>query len=154
MKTYLLNVLTMIIIIALLPSNAFAVEMTVDVNADKVQHGDEIKVSGTASGIDNVTIKIVSPNQTVFYLDVLPVKEGTFSTSIGIPNDKQLVPNGTYTIIAGTNSLQDQEEYLVVNKKNEEKGKDKVAADQEKNADTKGTILQIFMNSLTNMFKW
>ncbi|WP_162341889.1 S-layer homology domain-containing protein [Paenibacillus paridis] len=64
---------------------------------DKVQ-GNSVTVEGTTS-FDEILIKIIRPNNTVFYYDVvLPDISGNYTTTITLPSNADV---GTYTVVVG-----------------------------------------------------
>ena len=71
--------------------------ITLDSISDK-KPGDSVVISGTTT-FDETTIKVIAPNTTVLYLDV--VKGTPFTTTFNLPSDAK---EGTYTVIAGRDS--------------------------------------------------
>ncbi|WP_409343012.1 S-layer homology domain-containing protein [Paenibacillus sp. MBLB4367] len=59
--------------------------------------GDTVKLSGT-SPFNEVVVKIVRPDGTVLYIDVVKAEKGAFADAITLPADAM---PGPYTVIAG-----------------------------------------------------
>lgn len=102
MKKYIAALL--VLLFALSPISVFAADaFTLTLSAKEVRRGGTLTLSGTVpeqSG-GNVIVKIVSPVQTVLYVDVLPAVDGTYSAKVGIPANQDLAPLGSYTVVAG-----------------------------------------------------
>ncbi|WP_018751124.1 S-layer homology domain-containing protein [Paenibacillus sanguinis] len=102
MKKYIAGLL--VLLFALSPISVFAADaFTLTLNANEVRWGGTLTLSGTVpeqSG-GNVNVKIVSPAQTVLYVDVLSAVDGMYSATVGIPDNQDLAPLGRYTVIAG-----------------------------------------------------
>ncbi|MCM3781347.1 S-layer homology domain-containing protein [Neobacillus mesonae] len=99
--TYLL-----VFLFVLAPVSSFAAgALTLNVSVKEVKRGGEITISGKVpAGSGDVVIKIVTPIQTVMYIDVLPPLEEEYSTKIEIPTNEDLAPSGIYTVTAGSGS--------------------------------------------------
>jgi len=97
------GILTLIIFITtLVPLNALA-EETVNVEqiSDKMP-GDKVVIKGTTN-LDEVTIKILRPNGTIMYVNVIKGTEnGDFEDVITLPGD---APVGRYTVIVGKGNI-------------------------------------------------
>jgi len=82
-----------------LPLNAMAESTNITLKdvSNKVQ-GNSLTVEGTTS-FEEILIKILRPNSTVFYYDVvIPDATGKYSASITLPGNADV---GQYTIVAG-----------------------------------------------------
>lgn len=94
----------LVLLFALSPISVFAADaFTLTLNAKEVRRGGTLALSGTVpeqSG-GNVIVKIISPLETVLYVDVLPAVDGTYSAKVGIPANQDLAPLGSYTVVAG-----------------------------------------------------
>lgn len=75
-----------------------AAKYTLELNADKLQRGERLTLSGTAEG--DVNVKIVSPDKTTFYLDVIESAGGSFKKTITIPQEADFAPYGVYHLAA------------------------------------------------------
>ncbi|WP_179281230.1 S-layer homology domain-containing protein [Paenibacillus sp. XY044] len=104
MKKYLAAVLVVLFLLS--PVSAFAASsLTLSLSVEEVRRGGDIKLSGTASSDRNdVVVKIVSPKQAVFYIDAITPVQGAYSAVVAVPQDADLAPSGTYTVIAGVGS--------------------------------------------------
>lgn len=102
MKKYIAALL--VLLFALSPISVFAADaFTLTLSAKEVRRGGTLALSGTVpeqSG-GNVIVKIISPLETVLYVDVLPAVDGTYSAKVGIPANQDLAPLGSYTVVAG-----------------------------------------------------
>ncbi len=101
---------------ALMPVSAFAaVSFELGISAKEVLRGGTITMSGTTPAeTGEVTVKIVSPARTVFYIDEIAVNEGRYETSVTIPADADLAPYGAYEVIAGFGGAVDSGTFSVV----------------------------------------
>ncbi|MDP4097010.1 S-layer homology domain-containing protein [Paenibacillus sp. P96] len=91
-----------------------AAAFTLELSATEVRRGGGIAISGTApAGMQDVVLKIVSPNQTVFYVDVITAAEGSYSVNVAIPTSEELAPLGTYTVVAGSGGVQASKTFAV-----------------------------------------
>lgn len=102
---------------ALGPASVFAADtFTLSLSAKEVRRGGELTLSGTVPGETggNVTVKIVSPAQTVLYVDVIPAVSGSYSAKVGIPAGEDLAPLGRYTVVAGSGSETQTDTFSVV----------------------------------------
>ncbi|WP_045175584.1 S-layer homology domain-containing protein [Anaerocellum danielii] len=90
-----------LIFILMLTPIAFSGQDSVIINyiADK-KPGDEVTVSGV-SNFNEVVIKILRPNQTVLYLNIVKVLDGEFNDKMKLPADAQ---EGIYTVVVGQGS--------------------------------------------------
>ncbi|GIO64245.1 hypothetical protein J43TS9_58190 [Paenibacillus cineris] len=103
-KKYLAAVLVMLFLFSSVSAYA-AASLTLSLSAVEVRRGGEITLSGTAGSDHNdVVVKIVSPKQTVFYIDAVTPVQGAYSAVVAVPQDADLAPLGTYTVIAGVGS--------------------------------------------------
>ncbi len=114
MKKLLAAMLVLVFVLA--PVSAFAaISFALNLSAKEVKRGGEITISGTAPSDENdVAIKIVTPNQTVFYIDSLSPANGLFQATVSIPTDEDLAPFGDYKVIAGVGSSADSKTFSVV----------------------------------------
>ncbi|SDX06053.1 S-layer homology domain-containing protein [Paenibacillus sp. CF384] len=104
MKTYLAAILALFFILS--PVSVYAAaSFVLNVSAKEVLRGDEITLSGTSS--KDVVVKIVRPNESVFYMDVIEPVSGNYSMTITIPESEDSAPWGTYKVVAssGSNTL-------------------------------------------------
>jgi hypothetical protein len=102
---------------ALGPASVFAADtFTLSLSAKEVRRGGELTLSGTVPGETggNVTVKIVSPAQTVLYVDAIPAVSGSYSATVGIPAGEDLAPLGRYTVVAGSGSETKTDTFSVV----------------------------------------
>lgn len=102
---------------ALGPASVFAADtFTLSLSAKEVRRGSELTLSGTVPGETggNVTVKIVSPAQTVLYVDAIPAVSGSYSATVGIPAGEDLAPLGRYTVVAGNGSETKTDTFSVV----------------------------------------
>ncbi|MFM9279804.1 S-layer homology domain-containing protein [Paenibacillus jiagnxiensis] len=91
-------------------ATAFALELS----ANEVRRGGAITISGTVpEGSHDVVLKIVSPNQTVFYVDVISATGGSYGVNVAIPTSEELAPFGTYTVVAGSGGVQASKTFSV-----------------------------------------
>ncbi|WP_407272772.1 LPXTG cell wall anchor domain-containing protein [Radiobacillus sp. PE A8.2] len=93
-------------IIIQFPVVAFADSVTLNISKSEAQQGEEIQISGTANGVEEIVIKIVSPTDSVFYLDVLPVINGKYDTTVGLPTSAGTAIFGDYLIVVGNDTMQ------------------------------------------------
>src|SRR5690554_203717 len=103
------------LVFVLLPISIYAantIDLRLSVNG--VVHGGEITLSGHNESNEDVVVKIVRPNQTVFYVDVLSTDSGSFSTKVSIPTDEIIAPYGVYTVVVGHGSVQERRTFSVV----------------------------------------
>ncbi|XID90519.1 S-layer homology domain-containing protein [Paenibacillaceae bacterium WGS1546] len=118
MKKTIGAVLALMIAVSLFlpPETGYAAEpLTLNLSAKQVQRGGDLTLTGTAAAeVKEVVVKIVSPNDTVFYLDVIAPVEGRYSLKAAIPNDETVAPNGVYTVIAGGGGASGRSTFTVV----------------------------------------
>ncbi|NLY43024.1 MAG: S-layer homology domain-containing protein [Clostridiaceae bacterium] len=102
MKKRTLSVLIIItLFIALFPFNVLASQaIQLDDIPDK-QPGDVLTISGTTT-LKEVTLTIFRPDKSVLYVQTLKGPE--FSKTITLSEDKNIVPEGTYTVQVGIGS--------------------------------------------------
>lgn len=86
------------------PAAVFAAEpFSLHLSGKEAERGGSITLSGKTPGLsDKVVVKVVSPVQTVFYIDVLTASGGAYSQRLSIPASTVLAPSGTYTVVAGS----------------------------------------------------
>ncbi|MGO4107879.1 S-layer homology domain-containing protein [Paenibacillus sp. YAF4_2] len=113
MKKVLAALLALFIVI--LPATGYAAaSFALNVSAKEVLRGDEITFSGTASG--DVTLKIIRPNKTLFYMDVIESSNGSYSTTITIPDTEDFAPWGVYNVAASSGTSTASKTFSVVEK--------------------------------------
>ncbi|MFC5650383.1 S-layer homology domain-containing protein [Paenibacillus solisilvae] len=113
MKKVLAAMLVLLFVLSPVSSYA-AASFALDLSAQEVLRGDEITLSGTAS--NDVVVKIVRPNDTVFYLDVIEPANGIFSATITIPDTEDFAPYGVYKTVASSGSATLNKSFNVVDK--------------------------------------
>lgn len=124
------KMITVLLALALVmvPTTVWAADadtVALELSASQVQRGGEIELNGTVSGsVKDVVVKIVSPVGTVFHLDVLTAEEGTYTASIGIPEEASLSPYGVYTVLAGHDTAQATARFSVVSSQGGQPGDD------------------------------
>ncbi len=88
--------------------NVFANE-TVQLNSiSNKLPGDDVTITGTTNR--EVTVKVIRPNHTVLYVDVL--KDKAFQYTFKLPSDSML---GEYTVIVGDNAITVKRTFIVQN---------------------------------------
>lgn len=103
-------VLVILLLTMIVPSNVFA-DGTVKLDAISNKYpGDSVTISGTTS-FDEITVKVIRPNNTVLYVNVL--KGGNFTDVFTLPVDS---PVGTYKVVAGKDKNVDIKEFKVSKK--------------------------------------
>lgn len=125
MKKYFTAILLCLLLLPPISSHAAGASLILNLSAKEVLRGGEITLSGTVAKSDSedeVVIKIVSPKQTVFYLDVLPVSDGSYSATVAIPGKEELAPFGDYTVVAGSGAAKEVKTFAVVRSISEEPG--------------------------------
>ncbi|MED4957132.1 S-layer homology domain-containing protein [Paenibacillus macerans] len=105
MKKYVAAILALLFVLT--PVSVYAAaSFTLELSVKEVLRGGEITLSGTvADETDDVVVKMVSPNQTVLYIDVISAQNGAYSQTVAIPETEDLAPSGVYTVIAGNGGL-------------------------------------------------
>ncbi len=99
MKKRLLCVITIIALVTVLFPLNISAGSSVTLNAIPSRYrGDSVTISGTA-GLDEITVKVLRPNNTVLYVNVL--EGGSFYDTFTLPADTAF---GAYTVIAGKGS--------------------------------------------------
>ncbi|MBW4084480.1 S-layer homology domain-containing protein [Paenibacillus sp. S150] len=116
MKKYLAALLVFLFVLS--PASVFAADsFTLSLSAKEVLRGEDIVLSGTASeGISNIVIKMVRPDQTVLYMDVLFPSAGSYSARVTLPAAEDAAPYGVYTVIAGSGTVKQTGTFSVVGK--------------------------------------
>ncbi|WP_168120186.1 S-layer homology domain-containing protein [Paenibacillus sp. HB172176] len=113
-KRYIAMLLVVMFVLSPLKSYA-AAAFALELSAEEVLRGGELTIHGTTSNtVDDVVVKIVSPEGAVFYVDTLLPVEGGYSVTVGIPADENLAPYGSYTVIAGAGSEKATKSFRVV----------------------------------------
>ncbi|GIO14070.1 hypothetical protein J19TS2_36250 [Cohnella xylanilytica] len=113
-KRYVAAILALLF--ALAPVSVYAASsFALGLSAKEVLRGGAITLSGTAaSDEDEVSVKIIRPNQTTFYMDVIVPTGGTYSKSVSIPTDADLAPYGEYKVVAGSGAETKTQSFSVV----------------------------------------
>ncbi|NBD25667.1 S-layer homology domain-containing protein [Paenibacillus glycinis] len=104
MKKVLAAMLALLFVLAPVSGYA-AASFALEMSADKLQRGEQLTLSGTAEG--DVNVKIVRPDKTTFYLDVIESANGKFTKTVTIPEEADFAPYGVYHLAAsnGTTTL-------------------------------------------------
>ena len=85
--------------VLLLSAQSILASETVSLNNISSKHpSDAVTISGSSTW-DEVTVKVMRPNQSILYINVLTGEN--FSDTFTLPADTQL---GTYTVVAGQGS--------------------------------------------------
>ncbi|WNS41874.1 S-layer homology domain-containing protein [Paenibacillus sp. MMS20-IR301] len=105
----------MVLLFLCSPAAAFAAgPFTLLLSGKEAGRGGSITLSGTTAGpSDQVVVKIVSPAETVFYIDVLRAVDGAYTQRVAIPASQMLAPSGTYTVVAGSGGATVTETFTV-----------------------------------------
>lgn len=79
-------------------NSAFAAGASIHLNTitDK-KAGDSVTLSGTTD-LPEVSIKVMRPNNTILFVDVVTPSSGFYSDTFTLPSDS---PTGTYTVVVG-----------------------------------------------------
>ncbi|MFD0961301.1 S-layer homology domain-containing protein [Paenibacillus chungangensis] len=89
--------ITLVLLVAIVPAAGAASEVvTLDAIADTTG-GSAVTISGSTS-LDEVNIKLLRPNSTILYFNIVPATNGAFSDTITLGDSE---PTGTYTVVAG-----------------------------------------------------
>lgn len=100
MKKRLVSLFTVfILLISLLPTSlalAATDSITLDPITDKAP-GDEVILSGTTT-LSEVNIKVLRPNNTILYIDIVEPQSGEFLNQFTLPIDSR---SGSYKVIVG-----------------------------------------------------
>ncbi|SFM26425.1 LPXTG-motif cell wall anchor domain-containing protein [Gracilibacillus orientalis] len=107
MKLRIVSILFMTLLIAQMPMTVFAATVSLDIDKTEISASQELEVSGTATDLEEVLIKIVAPDEAVYFMDVLTVEDGEFQSTIGFPTTANGDTAGDYTIIVGNDEIQD-----------------------------------------------
>lgn len=114
MKKYIAAVLSLCFVLSPTSVHA-ATSVELGLSAMQIKRGGEITLSGTVtSDIQDVAVKIISPSQTVFYVDHIAASNGKFSKTVVIPTNEDFSPYGLYRVVAGTGAATDTEMFSVV----------------------------------------
>lgn len=101
--------LLLVFLLATGPAGAHAGEaVSLDPLGDHEQ-GQEVQISGTTVLVE-LTVRVVRPDATTLFLDVVPAAGGRFETVFRLPSDALL---GTYTVIAGSGEWVTSATFLV-----------------------------------------
>ncbi|GLX65747.1 S-layer homology domain-containing protein [Paenibacillus glycanilyticus] len=112
MKKVLAALLALFIVVLPATGYAAAASFALNLSAKEVLRGDAITFSGTAE--DDVVLKIIRPNQTTFYMDVIEPADGLYSATITIPDTEQFAPWGVYNVVASSGSAKKETAFTVV----------------------------------------
>jgi hypothetical protein len=98
-KTRLLKIMMLaLLLLASIPLSAMAATTHVTlVDITNKNQGNIFKIEGTTD-FDEVLIKVIRPNNTVFYYDVVVPVAGAYAASVTLPSD---AVTGTYTVVVG-----------------------------------------------------
>jgi len=113
-KSHILAFCIILLGLVIYPITSFADSITVRIDKSNVERGEDIVIYGTAEAINEITIKIVRPDKTIFYLDILSVENRKYSTKISIPLSEDLSPFGEYKIVVGTETFNVNTSFKVV----------------------------------------
>lgn len=80
--------------------SAAAVSTTID-NVTSVTAGSTVSIGGTTSASE-VIIKVMNPDGTILFFDIVKASEGRYSASFTVPSDAAV--NSNYQVIAGSGS--------------------------------------------------
>lgn len=96
----------MMLILLLIPVSAFAATgtLTVTVNQNKYERGETIVISGNSASSDPIALKVVTPTNSMLYVDQITATDGEYAVSIDLPVDQALTPDGRYIVSAGQGS--------------------------------------------------
>ncbi|WP_127492930.1 S-layer homology domain-containing protein [Paenibacillus glycanilyticus] len=114
MKKVLAALLALCIVVLPATGYAAAAAFALNISAKEVLRGGEITFSGTAE--DDVVLKIIRPNQTTFYMDVIEPTNGTYTATITIPETQDFAPWGVYNVAATSGSSTVNKTFSVVEK--------------------------------------
>ncbi|MEK3731847.1 MULTISPECIES: S-layer homology domain-containing protein [Paenibacillus] len=107
--------LILILLFVLSPASVFAADaFSLALSAGEVKRGEKLTISGTVpveSG--TVVIKVVTPRQTVLYIDVVEAANSRYEASVQIPADEDLAPSGIYTVAAGMGTASQTKTFIV-----------------------------------------
>ena len=103
MKNRLISFLTIIaILFTVIPFRAEAVEEGVTLHPISAKTpGDSVTISGETN-LDEVSIKVIRPNNTILYVDVVEAGNGSYSNTFTLPAD---AATGTYKAVAGQGNI-------------------------------------------------
>ncbi|WP_052947326.1 S-layer homology domain-containing protein [Aneurinibacillus tyrosinisolvens] len=101
---------------ASLPFNVLAANANITVNdVAGAKPGENVNIQGTSS-LPDVVVKVVKPDNTVLYFDVVkPSPDGKYSTMFTMPTEASNAPIGEYTIVAGSGSDVATDKFTVSN---------------------------------------
>ena len=120
----------------LFPITSLASEITLKVDKSELDLGESIHITGTSEIEEDIVMKIVGPNDTVYYLDVLPVNEGNYETTVGFSSDRVQASPGEYQIIAGSEEVHATASFSIKGADDENNGgNDNGNEDDEENPD-------------------
>ncbi|NIK70049.1 S-layer homology domain-containing protein [Paenibacillus sp. BK720] len=112
MKKVLAALLALCIVVLPATGYAAAAAFALNISAKEVLRGGEITFSGTAE--DDVVLKIIRPNRTTFYMDVIEPTNGTYTATITIPETQDFAPWGVYNVTATSGSTTVNKTFSVV----------------------------------------
>lgn len=101
-KKRLISIITaLMLLLTLIPVAAFAQE-TVTLNAiSNIVPGGSVEISG-ATTLGEVTIKVIRPNNTILYIDVVTASNGAYTNTFKMPAD---AATGTYNVVVGQGNV-------------------------------------------------
>lgn len=85
---------------SLVANGSFTVSAAETINLNPIPNkkpGEEVTITGETS-LEEVSIKVLRPNNTQLYVDVVTSENGIYSNTFTLPEDTAL---GTYTVVAG-----------------------------------------------------
>lgn len=102
-------IIALMLLLTLIPSAGFAQE-TVTLNAiSSTAPGDSVSISG-ATTLDEVTLKVIRPNNTILYVDVASANNGTYTNTFKMPAD---AVTGEYIVVVGQGDIVATEPFTV-----------------------------------------
>lgn len=113
MKLYrkiLTIVLLAVLVSALIPTPAFAADITVTTNQASYLPDQIVTISGTADADALVAIDVKNPLATSMFVDTVTATAGVYSTAFRLPVDAVL---GTYTVYVSTTGSTDETTFIV-----------------------------------------
>ncbi|MZQ85808.1 hypothetical protein GQF01_27255 [Paenibacillus sp. 5J-6] len=115
MKKYIAAIMALLFVLSPVSAHA-AASFTLALSVNEVLRGGEIELSGTvANNTKDVVVKIIRPNQTMFYLNTITPAEGSYSTKVTIPDDEGFAPFGLYQVVVGSDNLTKVNMFRVIN---------------------------------------
>jgi len=110
-KRILSILMVALLTVLLVPSLAFAADVSLDLSNTTVKPGDSVIASGSADANTWVSIKILDSAQSIVFFDAVKSGEdGSYSITFKVPDVKE----GTLTVVAGYGSNVATESLIVV----------------------------------------